>query len=545
VKEVGNLPEQSEKLILPFAVTPKDRLIPFTKDMEMAALFYLAETDRKKGEGRVLKKPAEKLTFIAETCYPLWIVPWNGKIMLFDGLHLTDHVFSYDIIPDVKTFNTDSQASSKSREAYCASLNQNANYFQDFTGKEERTVDGLITDQKFMEDFMEYLPEAKDVKKIRTTKAFLSPALDTSEISVCMKELSDLKDDLTDEIASLEKSMKRLSKDTKKQVKALQNEMKENMENYDKKIEKVRPRVMAKIKKIQERRDTEVTRISRGYDRKLGSLHKNRVKLEKTIERLYKECERCEADIKVYREHGDEVAELQLAKKLDETRKRIPVLQKEIKELDKQIANVDDTKKIEVSRARVSPDDRIEEAMKDLRDLEAAKEARSMLDQRALETLEEMTTSIINEIHAMIKTKEEALNEINSLGIPGEREKSALVYIPTYFVCYETKGKKRYVVYPPSIVGSMGIRTKLKGVFSAKMKSFLQPRSQVIAAFLDQLVDLTNENPVFEKDIIEAGTEASILRIEEMRGSVLKGLRELRDGSWISKDEYEYLSKLL
>jgi hypothetical protein len=82
-------------------------------------------------------------------------------------------------------------------------------------------------------------------------------------------------------------------------------------------------------------------------------------------------------------------------------------------------------------------------------------------------------------------------------------------------------------------------------VFSTKMKSFLQPRSQVIAAFLDQLVDLISENPVFEKEIIEAGMEASILQIEEFRGSILKGLRELRDGNWISKDEYEYLCKQL
>jgi hypothetical protein len=328
-------------------------------------------------------------------------------------------------------------------------------------------------------------------------------------------------------------------------VKALRKEMKEPIGKYDQKIAKVRPKVMAKIKKIQKRRDKEVTRICRGYDRQLRSLHKNRVKLEKTIERLTKDIKRCEADIKVYRDHEDEISELQLTKKLDKTKKRISILQKEIKELYTKIANDEDAKKIEVSCARVSQDDLIEEVMKDLRDLEAAKEARSIMDQRALETLEEMTTSIITKIHAMVKTKEGALNEINNMGAPGEREKSALVYIPTYFVSYETNENKRYVVYIPSIVGSMGIRTKLKGVFSAKMKSFLQARSQVIAAFLDQLVDLTNENPVFEKEIIEAGMEASILRIKELRGGVMKGLRELRDGNWISKDEYQYLSELL
>ena len=540
------MPEQIRKLILPFAVAAKARLRPFTKDMEMAAIFYLAESDRKKGEGRVLKKPTEKLAFIAETCYPIWMIPWNDRILLFDGLNLTNHSLSYDIIPDIKAFNTDIQASSKSREAYGASLSQNTSYFQNFAGKEEKTIDGLIIDPKFMQDFMAYLPEVEDIEKIKTTKAILSPALDESEVSACIEELSDLRDTLIEEIANLEENMKLLSKETKEHVKALQAEMKETTDKFDREIEKVKPKVMEKIKRIQERRDKEVTRISRGYDRKLRSLHKNRVKLERTIERLTTDIERYEADIKGYRDREDEIAELQLTKKLEETNKKIPILQKEIKDIYRQIENVEDTKKIEVSRARSRPDDRIEEAMKSLRDIEAAKEARIILEQRELASLEEMTASIINQISAMIKTKEGALSEIDSIGTPRKRGKYALVYLPIYFVCYETNGKKRYVVYPPSIVGSMGIKTKLKGIFGAnKMKSCLHPRSQVIAALLDRLVDLTHENPVFEKEITEAGIEASILRTTELRVGVMKGLRDLRDENWISKDDFQYLNKLL
>jgi hypothetical protein len=92
----------------------------------------------------------------------------------------------------------------------------------------------------------------------------------------------------------------------------------------------------------------------------------------------------------------------------------------------------------------------------------------------------------------------------------------------------------------------MGIKAKLRGIFGAnKMKSCLQSRSQVIATLLDQLVDLTHENPVFEKEIIEAGIEASILRTTELRASIQKGLTELRNENWISKDEYQYLNNLL
>jgi len=221
-------------------------------------------------------------------------------------------------------------------------------------------------------------------------------------------------------------------------------------------------------------------------------------------------------------------------------------LDKEIKDIDRNIENVEDAKKIKVSRTRTKPDDRVEEAMKTLRDIEAAKEARTRMQQQELASLEEMTSSIIKQIDAMIKAKEGALNEIDSIGALERRRKYALVYLPVYFVCYETEVGKRYVVYPPSYVGSMGIKTKLKGVFGAgKMKSFLQSRSQAIATLLDRLVDLTKENPVFEKEIIEAGIKANILRTTELQVGIKKGLKELGDEGWISENEFQILNERL
>jgi hypothetical protein len=541
---VRNLAKRIRKLILPFAVADKDRFKPFTKDMEMAAIFYFAERDRKKGEGRVLKKPEEKLAFIAETCYPIWLIPWRGRTLIFDGLEFTNPSISYDVLPDIKAFDNDVQASSKSREAYVAALSQHASYFQNFAGKEGKIIEGLITNPNFSQDLIDYLQNAEEIGKDATTKAVLSPLLDESEVSVSIDELSDLRDTVEEEIKNLSISMKLLSKGTREQAKALQAEMKETIKKYDQRIKKVKPKVMEKIKKIQERRDEEVTRISKKHDRKLRSLHQNRVRIERTLERLSTDIERIEADIKVAREHKDEAGEFQLTQKLDEIKKRLPVLDKEIKDIDRGIENVEDAKKIEVARARTKPDDRVEEAMKNLRDIEAAKEARTRLEQQELASLEEMTSSIIKQIDAMIKAKEGALNEIDSIGAPERRRKQAIVYLPVYFVCYETEVGKRYVVYPPSNIGSMGIKTKLKGVFGAgKMKSFLQSRSQAIATLLDRLVDLTQENPVFEKEITEAGIKANILRTTELQVGVKKGLTELREEGWISENEFQILNE--
>jgi len=538
------LAKRIRKLTLPFAVAGKDRFKPFTKDMEMAAIFYLAERDRKKGEGRVLKKPEEKLAFIAETCYPIWLIPWRGRTLIFDGLEFTNPSISYDVLPDVKAFDNDIQASSKSREAYVAALSQNASYFQNFAGKEGKIIKGLITNPNFSQDLMDYLQDVEEIKKGASTKAVLSPLLDESEVSVSIDELSELRDTVEEEIKTLSRSMKLLSKGTREQVKALHAEMKVTIKKFDKRVKKVKPKVMEKIKKIQERRDEEVTRISKKHDRKLRSLHQNRVRIERTLERLSSDSERIEADIKVARENKDEAGEFQLTQNLDKIKKKLPVLDKEIKEIDRSIENVEDAKKIEVSRARTKPDDRVEEAMKCLHNIEAAKEARARLEQQELADLEEKTSSIIKQIDAMIKAKEAALNEVDTIGALERRRKQAIVYLPVYFVCYETEVGKRYVVHPPSTVGSMGIKTKLKGVFGAgKMRSFLQSRSQAITTLLDRLVDLTQENPVFEKEITEAGIKANILRTTELQVGVKKGLTELRDEGWISENEFQILNE--
>ncbi len=532
-----------KKLSLPFAVSAKDRYVPFTKDMEMAAIFYLTEKDRKKGERRVLKKAEEKIRFIAETCYPIWLIPWKGKTLIFDGLEFSNPSISYDVIPDPTTFENDLVTSSKSRQAYGAALAQNVSYFQNFSGKEEITIEGLIISQDFVQDLMNYLRDVEDFEKSTTTKAMLSPKLDSSEVSMSISKLSDLRYRIETEIRNLNKCMKALSKGTKIQVRALQAEMKETVKEFDKKMKDIKPKVMQKIAKIKEKRDEEVTSISKKHDRILRTLHKNRITIEKTLERLTTEIERYEADIKKYRDEKDEAGEIQITEKLDAAKKKIPALNKEIKEIDKEIENVEGIKKVEVSKARTKPDDQIEEAMESMRDIEAAKEARIRLEQQELSNIEEKTSAIIKQIDLMIKAKETALNELDNIGAKDRRRRQAIAYLPLYFVCYETDAEKRYDVYPPSYVGSLGIKTKLKGVFGAgKMKSFLQPRSQAISTLLEQLVYLAKENPVFETEITEAGNKADILRETDSQAYIQKGITELKNEGWISDSEVQELN---
>jgi len=132
------------KLVLPFAVYRRSGIKGFTKNMEMAAVLYLTESDRKKGEGHILKRSDEKLVFLAEGHYPIWLVPWNGATLLFDGLGIVEHMLLHDTLPDIGGFKKDMQ-SARTSEAHSAVLSQNADYFKGFVGEEKKTIEGLIS----------------------------------------------------------------------------------------------------------------------------------------------------------------------------------------------------------------------------------------------------------------------------------------------------------------------------------------------------------------------------------------------------------------
>ena len=540
------MPKGVTKLVLPFAVPAEDLASTFTKDMELAAVFYLAESDREKGERRILKKPAEKLIFVAEACYPVWLFPWRGRTLLFEGLGVTKQTFSTDILPDINVFENVIQASTKTREAYSVVLSQNASYFQSFAGEEEKAIEGLITDVDFIQDFVAYLSEVEEIEKPVTWKAILSPTIGESEISASVEELSDLRARLKGEIKKLGDSMKLLSMRTREQLKALRQEIKEIRENFEQKIEKVKPRVTERTQQIQESYDEEITRITKRFERQLRPLHKDRIKFEKMQERLTAETDRCEAEIKSCKIRKDEVGEIQWNQKIEKIKKKLPTFERSIRDLERKIEEIETAKKLEIAQRKTKRDTRIEEATKVLRELEASREARIRMKQQEMTSLKDTTSSIINQMNEMGESKKAALNELDRIGTLRRREEYALVYLPFYFVCYETELKKRYVVYSPSIVGSMGILTKLKGVFGAtKMKSFLQPRSKAITELLDQLVILTEVNPVFQKEISDAGIKANILRTTESRMSIKRGLKELRDEKWISESELQSFSELL
>jgi len=533
-------------LILPFAVSSKERKISFTKEMELATVFYIAESDRKKGEGIFLKKPLEELLFISECSYPIWLVPWGGRTLLFDGLGVSQRALIYDVLPDVKKFVSDVEGSAEKLEAYSATLSDHIHYFQSASKVEERTILGLVTSPDFIDDFSSYLSQAEATEPSKVKAICLSPIIDESSIATSLNELLELKTTLEKDIENLRYSMKLLKDTTSKHVDVLQNEIREIQRDFNERIATAKSAAMEKVREIQKRYDDKITKASKRFEQQLQSLHHERVKLENNEERAVTQIDRCEAEIRAAKLSKDSAVEQRWKQEMENWKREAKALHKSVEEMDKRIADTESEKKVEVSNLRSEFNAQAENAMKPVRELEASRDAKVQLSQQKIKSLEDSTSSIVTQLDNLVKAKRVSLNELDKMGMHDRRRKSALAYVPLYLACFQAEATRRYVVYPPSIAGTMGVITKFKGIFGAsKVKSLFQQRSKAVANILNQLVTVIERDPVFKRDLHDAAVKANILGSKETRERIKAGLAELRKEEWISENEFQTFNSIL
>lgn len=540
------MPQKTIRSILPFFTLSQNRMEPFPKETERAAIFCLAELERAKGGGLVTKRPPEKLVFIAEVCYPFWLVTLGKIGLLFDGLSTTSHPLTYLTVPDAQVFLENVNRSSKTRQAYMAFLSDNLSYFQVSGNEERKVIDGLITDPEFLHEFTSYLSEASPIKTSLSDVVVVSPTLDESSIFSIIEELQGLKSKFAEEVNALYTSMKLINAKTENFVKVVRSEIKEIKEKFSRKIEKYKASIAEKVDEIRRKYDEKVTEFSKKVEKELLSLQQEKIKLEKTKEQLFAEIEHCEAEIKTCTINKDGIGERKWKEERGKIKKQLSETEAKIKERDGKIKEKKEEKELKILRLKSECDTKIKEATKGLVEIESSRDAKIRICEEEMEKLEELTSSIIEQIDELAKLREASIAEFDKLGVRQKRKKHKLIYMPFYLACYQSESRRRYVHFPPSIVNSISFSVKFKGALGkAKIKQLLQPRSKTIVSLLNKFPLLMERNAVFNREMNEACAKANILRTKNLRESIRNGMDKICVEGWFSEKEYESFSQML
>ncbi|MDH7477885.1 MAG: hypothetical protein QHH17_05840, partial [Candidatus Bathyarchaeota archaeon] len=425
-------------------------------------------------------------------------------------------------------------------ETYVAFLSDNANYFQVPTNEKTMAIEALITEPTFLSEFSLYLSGAQKLESPPSEMVFLPAAIDESVISSTIQELENLRLEFKEDVGLLYESMKLLNKTTRNFTKTIRDKIRAIKEEYGEEIKKQEKVIMPKVDRINEEYDEQITQLTQKFEKQLLPLQKEKVKLEKTREQVRNKIERCKIEAQTCAANKDEVGEKKWKEKANESKKEFSEIEVKIEELEEKIKETEDNKSAETFRLRSEWESKIKEAQKELLELEASQDAKIQLHMQEMEKLEKQTSAIIEQINKMAKMREVEISNFEKLGIKQTRVKSALIFIPFYLACYQSESKKRYVLFPPSMVNSVSFLAKIKGALGkTKVKQLLVPRFKAISPFLQQLPTLIGQDAVFEREINEAGEKADILKTNAMREKIKSGLEKLKAEGWFSEKEYE------
>ncbi len=529
--------KSTEKTILPFATSQANGV--FKGDVEVAAVFCIAELERQKSGGFFRKQDPEILVFISKVLYPFWIAPFRELTLLIDGLNVSSFTITYPALPDLKAFIEKLNGEQMTRQVHANFLSNNQNYFQVSNNEQKLSIEGLLNDAEFTKEFLEYTKQATTTDLPVIEAVLVTSALDEDGVLKMLQNIDGTRLKLSEELADLNEVIKLLNSknlesqaDLRKEIKVIENE-------FRVKIKKAKAILEDKVSNINKAYSKEVTDVSNRFEDKITALQKYVVKFEKEKEQLDTEIEHAESEIKTSAINKDNIAEQKWKEKRNKLKDERPEIASKLKQTQRQIDEAEEAKKTNLFQLKQNNESKIKEASKDLVEIEATRDAEIKVYQNEIEKIEELTSNIIEKAHELAKDRDAKMLEFDQLGIRQKREEPLMVYMPFYLSCYQSKSNKRYTYLAPSDVNEGGLSTKLKALGKAKISQLFQPRSRKITSILNSFIGLMDGNIVFNREISEACLKVNVLQTKKSQELVRSGLSKLGEQGWLSDSEIE------
>ena len=532
------------KFVLPFSILSESRTDPFTSDMELATIFALSELEREKGGGLLSKRQEEKIAFISKIGYPIWLIPIFKKPLVFDGLNRHDYNMVYAKIPDVKIFIENLKRSSKNCETYLTFLLDHLNYFEAPIIEKEIVIKGLISDLDFLSEFDSYYPKTGEAEETDNRIGLLSPIIQNTTISSGLEDLKTVFTQTSANKDGLYRCMKLINKITGQHIEDLKSISKETKFKFKEKIKTEEEIVKPKIAQIKKEYDDQTVNTTKKFQKLELPLQKEKIKLEKSIKQDQAKIETCKLHSMSCSEKNDRASEQKWKEKGNRTKKIVSEFEKALRDNEKKIETLNERKTASIFNLRSESETNIKNLQKNLQDLEASCEAEVLAYDQEIEKIIKNSKIIIGQLDRFVKIEETDLSQFDNLGIEenSELRKSSLYYIPFYVICYKNESKKRYNIIPPSVVNTVCLTTKLKSAFGkSKIKQVFSNRFQAITALIDEMNILIQQNPMFQTELKEIGTDFNLLKYKLIQDQIVNGLAHLKNEGWLSEKEYEIL----
>jgi len=530
-------------LLLPFSEKAEDRVKRFSKNEEDAAICCLAEINRNKG-GLIRKKPPEEIVFVAEVCYPIWLVPWGKVTLLFDGLGLRKHTVPFAILPDINIFLKEVKANAGKPEAFLDFLSHNINYFDSVASKGEKVMNGLTADPSFLNAFNSYLSKARRVKGEIGGKVVLSPFVDKDAIESSVAGLTELKKSLKKDLKRLDKIVKLVVRTTDKHIKRIMQITERAKRKAENEITRFKSEVFKKTERLRKKYNKQIDKVQKQAEQQIEELKKALEKIEAQRIQLAEYAKNCESELSGSQEQNNDAGEEHWKEELQKCREELSEAEKKISEIGENIKQLEQNRNIEVSRLEAEFDAKSKALLAGQKKIEDALDVGLATGNDSIKALKDTTSAFITKIEALTDLRRSAIANLDKMGLPRAKRTQSIAFMPFYLACYEQEFRRRCELFPPSYIHGLRAVTKIRGALKgSRVNVLMEPRSEAITKFLNRFPQLTKQSPVFEEKLIKAGGKVNVLGTKEAREDVAKGIEKLMNEEWLSESDYQSFVK--
>lgn len=530
----------AKQLALPFTAQSENRKDPFSKEAEAAAVFALSEFERK--NGGLIGEP-EKIVYITKIGYPLWIIVRGDSAYVFDGLNKSSYIWSFYEASQSEFVLEDFEASFRIREQYLKFLADHEKSFRQSINKKELQLKGLIANREFLEEIRDYRKEASETLT-EPNLGLLEPILKETEADSIVDQIETGQAAFKEKTEKLRQLTGLISKTTKEYLEALHFEAQAVADEAEAKIKAQKEIINPKIQKLTDEYKKQIDRLDKTMEKEQTPLEKQKGQLEKAIKETETDIEHYSKQVKTQSGRGNKRLEESLKKKIKKRKKELDELKKQHKKVEKQLKTLSDQKTSETYRLKTELDRKVSVERQPIVDIETQRDQKLEAFKEEKLKLEKLTQPVLEKLKVTVAQLESILSKMEPLNIDldPKQKNTVVIYIPFYVAAYKgaESDSKRYRVFTPAIVNSLGFSAKFKSALGqSKIKNLFSQRFRAVSVLGEKIRLNAESSSDFRGQLEVLSKKNNILAGFEL---IKNGLELLRQEGWLSDADFQNLN---
>ncbi len=533
-----NVCEQDNLLIPPFALdSASGTALP--EELELFLAWRLVEQKRSNNSSNRFYSGG--IDALVKAYYPLWVVPFDGRIALIDPVVSQPSTIEYRENPSVESFIDHLQTAHSKRSVFRNILMVHQNTFASSESSKNLLIQGLIK-KPDVTPIVEYVAKSGCVVSAESIRELCIGDLSYNVIADEVSELTAIVNTFAEGLKHLELALTVLETETSHQIRELKAEIEGIKSEYTHEIDSTKEILRQSVNKLVKRRDAEVEIAASRFSEIKDILTSDISNFKKVQASLFREGGYLSKMVDV-RVVADQSTSSRLIKKLlGDHPQRLKMLENEVEKIQHLMKLVEMEKSRQLAAIEDLYDELIKAKSRIASDLKIDLDIEVNKRLAELDELSEMQMALREKIRSLIETTVSQFEKTdwlvpNSLNI----SEASIILIPIYIAyCPRRKREDMFVIYGPGFF-SQGLSPTGRAY---KLEDRFRPLSyQSKALFEASLSAKLRKSNRIQKQIVRLAVEKG--SFSSLAPVAKKGLKMAYDNGWVSQGVYHALENKL